>query len=37
MAKYNPFDNYVAVMDKAAGVMGISRKIISLSNIPNVN
>ena len=24
MTKYNPFDNFVAVMDKAAGVMGIS-------------
>lgn len=23
MTKYNPFDNFVAVMDKAAGVMGI--------------
>ena len=26
MAKYNPFDNFVAVMDKAAGVMGISEE-----------
>ena len=26
MTKYNPFDNFVAVMDKAAGVMGISEE-----------
>lgn len=26
MTKYNPFDNFVAVMDKAAGVMGISKE-----------
>ena len=26
MAKYNPFDNFVAVMDKAAGVMGINEE-----------
>lgn len=26
MEKYNPFDNFVAVMDKAAGVMGISEE-----------
>lgn len=26
MVKYNPFDNFVAVMDKAAGVMGISEE-----------
>lgn len=26
MAKYNPFDNFVAVMDKAAGVVGISEE-----------
>lgn len=26
MAKYNPFDNFVAVMDKAAGVMDISEE-----------
>ena len=26
MAKYNPFDNFVAGMDKAAGVMGISEE-----------
>lgn len=26
MTKYNPFDNFIAVMDKAAGVMGISEE-----------
>ena len=26
MTKYNPFDNFVAVMDKAAGVVGISEE-----------
>lgn len=26
MTKYNPFDNFVAVMDKAAGVMGINEE-----------
>lgn len=26
MTKYNPFNNFVAVMDKAAGVMGISEE-----------
>lgn len=26
MAKYNPFDNFIAVMDKAAGVMGINEE-----------
>lgn len=26
MTKYNPFDNFVAVMDKAAGIMGISEE-----------
>ena len=26
MTKYNPFDNFVAVMDKAVGVMGISEE-----------
>lgn len=26
MTKYNPFDNFVAVMDKAAGVIGISEE-----------
>lgn len=26
MTKYNPFDNFVTVMDKAAGVMGISEE-----------
>lgn len=26
MAQYNPFDNFIAVMDKAAGVMGISEE-----------
>lgn len=26
MTKYNPFDNFVVVMDKAAGVMGISEE-----------
>ena len=26
MTNYNPFDNFVAVMDKAAGVMGISEE-----------
>lgn len=26
MTKYNPFDNFVSVMDKAAGVMGISEE-----------
>lgn len=26
MTKHNPFDNFVAVMDKAAGVMGISEE-----------